>query len=205
MTTYDPSLSLRAARDVYFEANGFGEDGGYSAAWVDFKLGPIPMPFPNTPGRVRAVRYHDLHHVLTGYATDTPGELEISAWELGAGCKDFWAAWQLNLGGLAAGAVAIPRRTFRAFVRGRRTSSLYGLDFEALLDRTVGQTRAACGLEQPAAARFSDYPLFAAAWAVGTVVGLLSFAALLVFGPVLFLVGLVRRASRKSVAPGARA
>jgi hypothetical protein len=24
MTTYDPSLSLRAARDVYFEANGFG-------------------------------------------------------------------------------------------------------------------------------------------------------------------------------------
>src|SRR5262249_54266001 len=108
-TSYDPSLTLRAARAAFFEANGFGADGGYSAKWVDFKLGPIPMAFPNTASRVRAVRYHDLHHVLTGYATDLRGEFEISAWELGAGCKDFWMAWQLNLAGLAGGMLMIPR------------------------------------------------------------------------------------------------
>src|SRR4051812_17637276 len=95
-TNYDPSLTLRAARDAYFTANGFGADGGYAAAWVDFKLGPVPLPFPNTASRVRAVGYHDLHHVLTGYRTDTVGEFLIAAWELGAGCERFFTAWQLN-------------------------------------------------------------------------------------------------------------
>ena len=79
---------------------------------------PIPMPFPNTKGRVRAVRYHDLPHILPGYATDLMGELEISAWELGAGCKNFFTAWQLNLSGLAGGMALSPRRMLRAFRRG---------------------------------------------------------------------------------------
>ncbi|AUX38490.1 uncharacterized protein SOCE836_107340 [Sorangium cellulosum] len=33
-----------------------------------------------------------MHHVPTGYDTSTTGEFEISAWELGAGCKDLIAA-----------------------------------------------------------------------------------------------------------------
>ena len=70
----DPSDTLRRARDEYFRVNNFGPNGGYDDAWVDFKLGPIPMPVPNTPSRKRAVRYHDLHHALTGYATDIRGE-----------------------------------------------------------------------------------------------------------------------------------
>lgn len=32
-------------------------------------------PFPNTHGRRRALAYHDLHHILTGYRTDFVGEL----------------------------------------------------------------------------------------------------------------------------------
>ncbi|KYF68640.1 hypothetical protein BE04_10770, partial [Sorangium cellulosum] len=141
LVQYDEGLTMREARAIYFEVNGFGADGGYGDAWVDFKLGPLPVPFPNTPARVRAVRYHDLHHVLTGYDTNTIGEFEISAWELGAGCKDFVAAWHLNLGGLFAGLLSAPRRTVRAFLRGRRSESLYGQPFEALLDRTVGDLR----------------------------------------------------------------
>ena len=82
----DTGMTLRDARRIYFHANGFGEEGGYDDAWVDFKLGPIPMPFPNPPARVRAVKYHDLHHVLTDYDTDTIGEFEIAAWEVAAGC-----------------------------------------------------------------------------------------------------------------------
>ena len=198
MPTYDPSLSVRAARSLYFRDNGFGDgdDGNYAEAWVDFKIGPIPLPFPNSAPRVRAVRYHDLHHVLTGYATDTRSELEIAAWEIGAGCRDFWAAWQLNLGGLAAGMVSIPGRTFRAFVRGRRSKSLYGRDFEALLDRTVGDLRAECGVDQPAKARTraSDVALFGIAWAAGICVGLATFAALIALLPLLALIGLLRGA-----------
>ena len=119
----------------------FELDGGYDDAWVDFSLGPIPFPFPNSPMRVRAVRYHDLHHIVTGYETDLPGELEISAWEIGAGCGRFVVPWQLNLGGMGAGALFMPRRLFAAFVRGRRSRSLYGMDFEPLLDKTVAELR----------------------------------------------------------------
>lgn len=192
-TLYAPSLTLRAARDLYFAANGFGADGGYSSPWVDFKLGPIPMPFPNSAGRVRAVRFHDLHHILTGYATDTMGELEIAAWELGAGCKDFLAAWQLNLGGLAAGMVASPRRMLRAFRRGRRSESLYGRDLEALLERTVGEMREECGVDRPIEARASDYPRFVAAWSAGIFVGLVVIMpTMTVSGPLLFLAGRLR-------------
>ena len=58
---YDDSLSLSAARAQYFVANGLGPDGRYGAAWVDVKIGPIPARIPNSQGRVRAVRFHDLH------------------------------------------------------------------------------------------------------------------------------------------------
>jgi hypothetical protein len=141
-SNYDPGMTLREARARYFQDNRFGEDGGYGDAWVDFKLGPVPMPFPNTEGRVRAVRYHDLHHILTGYRTDTRGEFEISAWEIGAGCGDQWAAWALNLSGTAAGVLSCPGRTYRAFVRGLASRTLYGEALEAQLDRTVGEVRA---------------------------------------------------------------
>lgn len=141
-TTYDPSLSLRAARKLYFAMNNFGDNGGYDDAWVDFKLGPIPFPFPNTAGRVRAVKFHDLHHILTGYRTDLTGEFEISAWEIGAGCRDFYAAWALNLGGLVAGLLVAPRRIARAFARGLASQSLYGQAFDGLLELPVGATSA---------------------------------------------------------------
>ncbi|HEX9105222.1 MAG TPA: hypothetical protein VF997_23590, partial [Polyangia bacterium] len=140
MTAYLASAddTLAHARDDYFRVNGFGPNGGYDDAWVDFKLGPIPVPFPNTPSRKRAVRFHDLHHALTGYATDVRGEFEISAWEVASGCADYLAAWQLNLSGMVGGMLVAPRRTFRAWVRGRRSGNLYRTRYdEALLGRRV--------------------------------------------------------------------
>lgn len=141
LVQYPEEMSLRDARRIYFEANGFGDDGGYGNKWVDFKLGKVPFPIPNSPSRVRAARFHDLHHVLTGYDTTTIGEFEISAWEIAAGCKGFAAAWALNLSGMVAGALVAPRRTFRAFVRGRRNRTLYGEPFEPLLEMTVREAR----------------------------------------------------------------
>lgn len=183
----NPAETLRAARARYFEENGFGKDGGYADAWVDFKLGPLPLPFPNTRARVRAVRYHDLHHVLTGYPTDLRGEFEISAWEIGAGCKNFLAAWQLNLSGLLAGTTFMPRRIFRAFLRGRRSHSLYGLPLEPLLDESVAGVRARTGILDASGARREslDLPLFVLAALAGVPIGLAQSAfvfALLPFG-----------------------
>jgi hypothetical protein len=181
---YAPTTTLREARALYFAANGFGPNGGYDDAWVDFKLGPVPLPFPNTRARVRAVGFHDLHHVLTGYDTDTIGEFEISAWEIAAGCKGFVAAWQLNLGGMFAGLLVAPRRTFRAFLRGRHSRSLYGGELEALLDCSVAQLRDRTGVDQPTAAlRAADAALFGLAQLAGLPMALLGLAFALLFLP----------------------
>ncbi|WP_438017464.1 hypothetical protein WMF18_43020 [Sorangium sp. So ce315] len=205
LVDYDEGLTMRQAQTIYFDVNRFGADGGYGDAWVDFKLGPLPVPFPNTQARVRAVRYHDLHHVLTGYDTNTIGEFEISAWELGAGCKDFVAAWQLNLGGLFAGLLSAPRRTVRAFLRGRRSESLYGRPFEALLDRTVGDLRREMRVDAPPSGPTAgDVLWLALASLAGLAVGVVGFAFVLVVAPI-GIVNLALRRHRARRAAGARA
>lgn len=171
----DSTQTLRNALGDYFRDNGFGPDGGYSANWVDFSLGPIPFPFPNSPARKRAVPYHDLHHLVTGYRTDLRGEFEISAWEIGAGCKDYVAAWQLNLGGMAGGLALCPLRCFRAFVRGRRSHTFYGQPYDdALLSLTIGEARRQLGLGavENTKPRLLDFVLFLCACALGFLVGM---------------------------------
>ena len=91
---------------------------------------------------------HDLHHVATGYGTDWAGEGEISAWELSAGCGRFAFAWFINLQGMVMGWVVSPGRTWRAWVRGRHSRSLYAEGYsDALLRETVGELRARLGLD----------------------------------------------------------
>jgi hypothetical protein len=111
---YDEALPLRAARARYFEDNAFGPDGGYSKSWVPIQMGPIKVAIPNSAARVRAVKYHDLHHVVTGYTTDLVGEAEIGAWEIGSGCAGFVAAWILNLYAIVLGFCRGPRAPYGA-------------------------------------------------------------------------------------------
>jgi hypothetical protein len=148
--SHEAALTLRQAREQYFEENGFGQGGNYDERWVRLDVGPIPVWFPNSAERVRALRFHDLHHVLTGYHTDFPGECEISAWEIAGGCTDHWAAWVLNLAGMGAGLCFMPRRVARAFQRGRHSNNLYRTEYgDALLGKTVEEMRRAQGLEAP--------------------------------------------------------
>jgi len=196
---YRSEETMREARERYFHVNGFGDNGGYDDAWVDFKLGPIPMPFPNTPARVRAVRYHDLHHVLTGYDTDIVGEFEISAWEIAAGCRGYLAAWQLNLGGMVGGMLTAPRRTWRAFLRGRRSSTLYDGDVESLLSERVADLRARTGVDAPMLrASAGDVLSFGLALAAGLVIGLITLALVLVVLPLGFATFAWRRAKARA-------
>ncbi len=79
---------------------------------------------------------------MSGYQTDRVGELEISAWELASGgCRDYAAAWVLDLAGLLGGLIVAPKRTVRAFLAGRRQQNLYGLEYEELLKLTMDDAR----------------------------------------------------------------
>jgi hypothetical protein len=180
---YADDEPVRNARQRYFEANGLGE-GGYAERWVKFKAGPFPVAFPNTKGRVRAVRMHDLHHLLTGYDTNLLGEGEIGAWEVASGCHHHRAAWVLNLLAYWGGLLAGPASVWRAFVRGRRSGNLYAGEWdEALLDRTVGELRNEVGVAPAGAAA---EPGDGAAFAVWT-----ALAVLAGVGPTALIVGVV--------------
>jgi hypothetical protein len=65
---------------------------------VKLNSGRLKLAFPNTQARIRAVRYHDLHHVVTDYETNWKGESEIGAWEVATGCRDFMAPSRDPLG-----------------------------------------------------------------------------------------------------------
>jgi hypothetical protein len=179
MPDYDPQLSLREARGRYFAENGLGE-GGYQDKWVKFAAGPLRFAIPNTAGRVRAVRYHDLHHVVTGYATDWTGEAEIGAWEVASGCRDLLAAWVLNLYAMQIGLWLAPRAVFRAFARGRHSRNLYAEPWsEALLDEPVGSARRRLALdEKPPRASLGDRFRFASWSATAVALALASGAPL---------------------------
>lgn len=141
---------MRDARARYFADTGLG-DGGYEDRFVVLRAFGVPVAvFPNTKQRVRSVRIHDVHHVLTEYPTSWTGEAEIAAWELASGCRDHRAAWVLNLGAALIGLAVAPRAVWRAFLRGRRSRNLYRGEWsDGLLDRTVGELRRELGLDGP--------------------------------------------------------
>ncbi|HVF43746.1 MAG TPA: hypothetical protein VM936_12075 [Pyrinomonadaceae bacterium] len=144
---FPPELTLGEARARLFALSGFPADGGYGDPWVVLKLWRIPLAFPNTAGRRRAVRFHDLHHVLTEYRTDWRGEFEIAAWEVAGGVNRYWEGWLLDLLGFACGLFVYPRSVYRAFLRGRRSRNLYSDEWdEAILSRSVGEERRRLGL-----------------------------------------------------------
>jgi len=158
---YSDASSVRAAREQYFAANGFST-ASYSDDWVTLKLGPLPVSFPNTSSRKRAIPLHDLHHVATGYATTWVGEAEIGAWEIAGGCTNHWAAWALNAGGFAYGLVLAPRRVYRAFMRGRKSRTLYHTGWDdSLLELSVAELRERLAIDHDRKITWRDRLAFA--------------------------------------------
>jgi hypothetical protein len=189
MTLYQPEMTLREARVRYFARNNFGEDGGYGDKWVKIEIGPIPIFFPNIPSRASAVRYHDLHHILTEYETTLEGEAEIAAWEVGTGELPNFAGWFLDLGGFAYGLLLCPRRLWRAFLRGRRSRSLYPTAFtDELLSGRVGEVREALKLDQDSSSAKLSERLAFLTW--GIVSGVVSLSVGALFWTPMTLLGL---------------
>lgn len=140
---YAPEMTLGEARARLFALGGLPEDGGYGERWIKVKVWRLPVWLPNTEGRRKAVRLHDLHHIVTEYPLTWRGEAEISAWEIGGGgLHSYYAGWLLDLMNIAQGLVINPRGLYRAFMLGRRSTNLYSEEFtEELLAHRVGEFR----------------------------------------------------------------
>ena len=110
---------------LHYAAAGLLGDGGRSACYWTLKLGPVRVRMKNFAWRRGAMQQHDIHHLLTGYTCTPAGELEIAAWEFAAGRFANRLATLFCLPLVACGAVTIPHRSFRAFVRGRYSRTLY--------------------------------------------------------------------------------
>jgi len=187
---YPHQMTLGEARRLYFRLNNFGEDGGYRERWIKVKVWNIPIWLPNTEGRRRAVKLHDLHHVLTEYPTTWRGEAEISAWEIGAGgLKRYYAGWLLDLLNVAQGLVVNPTGVYRGFMRGRATSNLYSREFDdEMLTHRVGEYRHLLRLDtSPTQPDLKDH-LMLAFWILASAVTYI--AALLIGFLPLILLGL---------------
>jgi hypothetical protein len=158
-----------ARRRLWTDA-GFGVDGGYDEPWQEATFAGVPYAVPNSRIRADALRVHDVHHVLTGYGTDWRGESEIAAWELGSGGGGrFVYAWFIAVFGFVIGLLALPRRTFQAFRRGRVARNLYGhADPMSVLDRDVQEVRRALDISARRGPAWGDALAFAA-WAFVTV------------------------------------
>lgn len=146
VTDVPSDLTLREARELYLAANGFSMDE-YTKSTFALPIFGKQVFFPNPPARQRAIARHDLHHLLTGYGTDYPGEAEIGAWELRAGCNTFFL-WFINTLAVLGGVFRAPLRTWRAFRAARGQRSLYvdGRELDALLDLPIAEVRRQLGI-----------------------------------------------------------
>lgn len=140
---YDENLLIRDALQLYFNKYHF-ENGGYQDKYFRIKLGPFFIPIPNTKQRIDAVKFHDIHHLLTGYTAYWKGEVEIGAWEIASGCGKYWVAWLLNFGSVFIGLFLFPKALFIAFMKGRRVKSnlYYHYTYnEVLLNKTLAELK----------------------------------------------------------------
>ena len=182
------AVPLRAALASYYAAQGLPSDGGARGPWFFVRIGPLRIPLPNPAVRKRALLYHDVHHVTTGYNNVfSEGEMIIAGHEIGVGCGPFVVAWVINLWMLALGSLVTPRRLFAAFVRAQSARSFYhhAVEREQVLSMTVGETRRWLGLDRPAPCASSADRLRFALWcAVAWIVtlGTAALAALAAWG-----------------------
>jgi hypothetical protein len=193
-------ISLQDAVRQHLLESGIPADGGINDTWVVVRLGPIPFCFPNTNMRRKTVPIHDLNHVLSGYGHDAVGEAEIGAWELGGGCKGYWAAWILNWSALVPGMLKTPTRMLRAFARGRQTGNLYRTNVEDLRCKPVAEVRKALGLDRQYPVRVSDFVLFAGIVVLSPVAALIPALAAILTSPIWLLSGAQKK--RRTMAEG---
>lgn len=147
MQFYQDDLSMKDALTDFFHRFNIPLDA-YTSKYFIIRVGHFPIYVPNTTARVKIARFHDLHHILTGYPANWRGEAEIGAWELATGCRTSFVAWFLNSGAVLVGLLMHPKAVLKAFRRGRNTKTnlYYDFEYEPLLKMSVRELREKIGL-----------------------------------------------------------
>jgi hypothetical protein len=178
MNSYTDSLTIKDALQVYFSHYHF-KDGGYADKYFKIKFGRLFIPVPNIKARVEAVKFHDVHHLVTEYNAQYKGEVEIGAWEIASGCGKYWVAWILNLSSFFIGVLLYQRSLFSGFMEGRHAkTNLYSHSVynDVLLNKTVGELRREILPSAHSENSIIDYVLFFL-WCIISVLYHLAFAA----------------------------
>jgi hypothetical protein len=119
-------MTLQEELAAFYRRSGFGDVIGSRSLTVPVYTGCMLVPLPNIETRRRYLKYHDLHHLVTGYTVGRIGEGEVSAWELGTGSAVVSPTLGvMNLVALSTGLVLEPKRMWRAFRRGCTSRNLY--------------------------------------------------------------------------------
>jgi hypothetical protein len=128
-------MRLQEELSAFYAKNGFGNIAGARPRTVPVYTGCLLVPLPNIETRRRYLKYHDLHHLITGYSVGRIGESEVSAWELGTGSALASPTLAfMNLIALSTGLVLQPRRMWNAFMRGTRSKNLYARQVRSDVD-----------------------------------------------------------------------
>jgi hypothetical protein len=166
------SMTVEAELQCFYRRHGFGAVLGARPRTVAVYTGCMLVPLPNIETRRRFLKYHDLHHLITGYSVGRIGEGEISAWELGTGSAFVSPVLGvMNLIALSTGLVLEPRRMWRAFGLGCRSRNLYSAAIRAEIDsgrwRDVASLRTFAlevrSTRGPGALRAAEFGLYALA------------------------------------------
>lgn len=129
-------MTLHDELIAFYRKSGFGEVVGRRPSTVKVYTGCMLVPLPNIETRRRFLKYHDLHHLVTGYSVGRIGEGEVSAWELGTGSAFVSPLLgTMNLIALSTGLFLEPRRMWKAFRRGCRSRNLYSAGARTDVDR----------------------------------------------------------------------
>jgi len=145
------ALPVRQALEAYLAENAFTTEE-YDSKTVRLSFWGVRFTLPNPASRQLAVRFHDLHHVMTGYGTDPAGEFEVSAWEMRRGIGVFGNYVRLIIvSGTLSGFLLYPRRAWAAWQRARSTPRLPEPSlrlYDELLDLSVGSLRQRYGVPE---------------------------------------------------------
>jgi hypothetical protein len=128
-------MTLEQELSFFYKRNGFGDVPGSRPLTVSVYTGCMLVPMPNIETRRVFLKYHDLHHLITGYSVGRIGEAEVSGWELGTGSAFVSPTLGvMNLIALSTGLVLEPKRMWRAYRRGCLSRNLYAPADRAAVD-----------------------------------------------------------------------
>lgn len=85
---YPDDVQIKHASTQLFDRFNIPCDA-YTAEKFSIYVGNFPIHLPNIPLWVKVARFHDIHHVLTGYPANWGGEVQSGAWSLTSACRNY--------------------------------------------------------------------------------------------------------------------